>query len=129
MLDMRVSEKDRQYAKAVRVLIDKGDYESVNDAVELLRVMDNEETIRELSETLRTIVSKEAMSGSEKWYKMYRKVLLLRARISFDDYMLYLELDRDPKERFYMPRRKQLLPIVESLQDLEDNELDELFIS
>lgn len=59
----------------------------------------------------------------------YRWSLLIGAKEDFDDYALYIEQDRDPKKRFYLPRRKQLLPVVRSLQDLMDDRLDLLSIS
>lgn len=61
--------------------------------------------------------------------KCYRWSLYIGARDDFDDYCLYIEQNRDPRKRFYLPRRKQLLPIVRSLQDLADDKLDLLGIS
>lgn len=60
---------------------------------------------------------------------LLKKAYLLTAKDRFDDYCIYLEWDRAPQTRFYTPRRKQLLPIVEALQDLEDDNLDLLAIS
>jgi predicted phage terminase large subunit-like protein len=40
-----------------------------------------------------------------------------------------MEFDRAPEEKFYLPRRKQLKPFVDAIQDLEDDRLDELFTS
>lgn len=57
------------------------------------------------------------------------KVLLLESHYSFDSYMQCLESNRPLKERFYLPRRKQLFSIVSDIQKLVDDELDELFIS
>lgn len=47
---------------------------------------------------------------------------LVDAPVDFDAFMLYVEKNRDPKKRFYLPRRKQLLQVVEALQELIDNE-------
>ena len=57
------------------------------------------------------------------------KTLLFAAPNNFDKYMIYLEIDRNPKDRFYMPRRKILKQLVDALQDLSDDNLDELFLS
>ena len=65
----------------------------------------------------------------EQLNSCYRWSLLINAKHDFDDYALYIEQDRDPKKRFYLPRRKQLLPVVRSLQDLMDDKLDLLSIS
>ena len=47
----------------------------------------------------------------------------------FDDFMLALEWDRPAEEQYWLPRRAFLLPIAEKLQELEDDKLDELFLS
>lgn len=57
------------------------------------------------------------------------KLLLFEAPHLFDFYMLYLESGRRPAERFYLPRRKRLKPLVDALQELQDDTLDELFLS
>lgn len=61
--------------------------------------------------------------------EVYKMSLKMEAPVDFDQYMLYMEFDRDPKEKFYQPRRKQLKPFVDAMQMLEDNKLDELFLS
>lgn len=58
-----------------------------------------------------------------------KRTLLLEAPHIFDSYLQYLEIKRKPEERFYLPRRKVLLRVVQDLQKLVDDELDELFIS
>lgn len=65
----------------------------------------------------------------EKWFDLYKRSLLFDAPHYFDAYMLYLEINRAPSERFYQPRRKVLKRLVDALQKLADNELDELFLS
>lgn len=62
---------------------------------------------------------------------IYDKVLLWEAPMLFDSYMLYLEKDREEKERFYLPKKKQLskIGVIQALQDLEDDKLDMLAIS
>lgn len=64
-----------------------------------------------------------------KYNALLREVLLWLAHNDFDSFMLYIELERPPKERFYAPRRRVLKPIVEALQELVDDKLDELFLS
>lgn len=54
---------------------------------------------------------------------------ILTARDKFDDFMIAIEWKREPQERFWLPRRKQLMVICNALQALEDDKLDELFIS
>lgn len=47
----------------------------------------------------------------------------------FDDYMLYIEMNRPPEKHFYMPRRRYLLPLVKAYQDVADGKLKLLTIS
>lgn len=54
---------------------------------------------------------------------------ILTAREKFDDFMIAIEWNREPQERFWLPRRQQLMKICKYLQALADNKLDELFIS
>ena len=60
---------------------------------------------------------------------LYYKSLLIDAPVDFDAYCQYIERGRDPRKRFYLPRRKQLLRVVRSLQKLMDDGLDILGIS
>jgi len=46
---------------------------------------------------------------------------LVDAPVDFDAFLLYVERNRDQRKRFYAPRRKQLLPVVNALQELADN--------
>ena len=66
---------------------------------------------------------------AEMFEDTYYKSLLTDAKVDFDAYCQYIERDRDPRKRFYLPRRKKLLRVVNSLQRLMDDELDILGIS
>jgi len=59
----------------------------------------------------------------------YYKSLLTDARVDFDAYCQYIERDREPRRRFYLPRRKVLRSVAEDLQQLETGELKLLAIS
>lgn len=82
---------------------------------------------------LRAICSAEVSNKnplSDSLNKLYRETLLLEAQFKrFDSYMLYLELNREPSKRFWLPRREQLLPVADAIQDLIDDKLDILTIS
>jgi len=67
--------------------------------------------------------------GVPGFFDLYKKTLLFDAPHFLDCYLLYLEINRKPNERFYQPRRKVLKEVVDALQMLVDDELDELFIS
>lgn len=62
-------------------------------------------------------------------YRIHKRVLLVLAPWDFESYMLYVEWERDPDKKFYIPRRKALHDVVKSLQDLADDKLDILSIS
>lgn len=67
---------------------------------------------------------------AEKLSELFRETLLLEARgLRFDSYMQYIELNREPSKRFWLPRRTQLLPVVDAIQDLIDDKLDILAVS
>lgn len=70
-----------------------------------------------------------ALQKMERMDAVYKQSLLLDAKVDFDAYCLYLESARPPEKQFYLPRRKQLRPIVQALQDLMDDKLDLLAIS
>lgn len=64
--------------------------------------------------------------------KWYNDILLCEAKNKqVDSAFRYLEHKREPKERFYMPRRKQLLNIglIQALQGMIDDKYDILCIS
>lgn len=60
---------------------------------------------------------------------LYFSCHLFDAPYWFDSFCIYIERDREPKKKFYVPRRKQLLPVVEAMQDLEEGNLELLGIS
>ncbi len=67
--------------------------------------------------------------GGSKALDLYWKTHLFDAADSFDSFMLYNERYREPKDQFWLPRRKRLMPVCKALQDMEDGKLDELFLS
>lgn len=72
------------------------------------------------------------LSSEEKvkeLYGLHKRVLLAAARYDFDSYLLYVEWNREPKKKFYPPRRKVLKQVVDALQELADNKLDLLAVS
>ena len=63
--------------------------------------------------------------------KFYDVLLLEAQNKVVDSYFRYIEKNREPKERFYMPRRKQLIKIglMDALQGMIDDKYDILCIS
>ncbi len=65
----------------------------------------------------------------KEFMELYWDIMLWLAPNDFDSFMLYIERNRKPQDRFYQPRRKQLKPICDALQALVDDKLDQLFLS
>ena len=65
----------------------------------------------------------------QKMYSLHKSVMLAGAPHSFHLFLLYIESNREPKKKFYPPRRKVLKQVVDALQELEDDTLDLLAIS
>jgi hypothetical protein len=73
-----------------------------------------------------------ANNGSFDLLDKYYEILLLEAQNKIvDSYFQYIEKKREPKDRFYMPRRKQLIKIglVDALQGMVDDKYDILCVS
>ena len=91
---------------------------------------ENKRTRDEISRLQRRIAGRGATSIElHRLNETYWHSALVDAPVDFDAYCLYIERARDPKKRFYAPRRKQLLRVVNSLQRLLDDDLDLLGIS
>ena len=63
--------------------------------------------------------------------KFYEPVLLEAQNMIVDSYFRYLEKKREPKERFYMPRKKcfDKMGLIEALQGMLEDKYDILCIS
>ncbi len=109
------------------------DVTAYNDLFSLCRNMEKEDF--ELAHSVNEILRKKTedairqRDNIEDFFELYKKTLLFDAPHFFDSYLLYLEINRKPSERFYQPRRKILKNVVDALQDLVDDRLDELFLS
>lgn len=62
-------------------------------------------------------------------FNLHKKVLLAAAPLDFESYLLYVEWNREPEKKFYVPRREVLRPIVQAMQDMIDDKIDLLTIS
>lgn len=60
---------------------------------------------------------------------LHKRVLQAAAQDDFDSYLQFVEWERDPEKKFYIPRRKVLRPLVNDLQDLADGNIDFLGVS
>ena len=113
------------------------EYQAVSDLFEMARIVEQDDSklARSINKDLRNLIpqqvrnAKNDLNTREKFYFLNKRCLLFDAKVDFDAYMQYIEYDREPEKRFYLPRRKQIFPIVQALQDLEDDTLDLLTIS
>ena len=64
-----------------------------------------------------------------KAFEIQKDRMLYTASVDLDDYILYIESNRDRKKQFYLPRRKQLKRVVDAMQDLADRKLELLAVS
>lgn len=113
--------------------VDPGAYHDMLDALHYM-IEEDEIMAHELNRWLRgRIVPAMRAVGSTKamseFNRLNKRSLLMDAKTDFDAYLQYLEYERDPEKRFYLPRRHVLRPLVSDLQDLEDGKLDFLGIS
>ena len=61
--------------------------------------------------------------GDAKMLDLNKRSLLFDAPHDFDAAIRYAEFNREPKKKFYEPRRKQLKRVVDALQDLEERKI------
>lgn len=132
MKNLKVIEKLR------KIVSDRpSEFQAVEDLFEMIRIYESENSklAHALNREVRSITAaqvknnKNPVNISEKFYWLHKRSLLFDALIDFDAYLQYVEFDREPSKRFYLPRRRIIRPIVDSLQQIEDDELDLLAIS
>lgn len=89
------------------------------------------EYLRKLSALCEKTMSNRSLSGEQviQVYDLHKRVCFAAAKYDFDSYLLYVEWNRDPKKKFYPPRRKVLKQVVDALQELADDKLDLLAVS
>lgn len=75
------------------------------------------------------IVKVKDVNEMKALYVIHEKTLLTLAPYNFDAYCQYIEWDRQPRSKFYAPRRKQLRPLAEALESLFYGDLNLLCIS
>lgn len=112
-------------------------YQNLSDLLDMLKMYEKDgfEFSHKLNKKVRSIANQQARNKSldpsirVQFAELYKKSLLFDAPWEFDAFMLYIEFDREPRKRFYQPRRKVLKVVVQDMQDLHDGKLDFLSIS
>lgn len=110
---------------------------ALEDAFELIKAL--EQTDFDLAHEYNKIIRRQSgvmlrqsgisITNVERCYVLQKKSLLFDAPHDFDAYLQYLEWDREPQKKFYIPRRKVLKTIVDDMQDLAEGKLDFLAVS
>lgn len=111
---------------------DLSDSSALSDFFEVVRLLEKEdfEKAHEYNKEVRNLAGRYAKEQNNgKHLDLYRKTLLFDAPHNFDCYLQYLEWNRKPEERFYLPRRRIMKRVADAIQKLVDNNLDELFLS
>lgn len=92
---------------------------------------EDKELSKKLANKVRFLALRLCSTGDIKYYNLYNQALLFLAQKhkDFDSYLLYVEKDRDPEDRYYQPRRNKIYWLVQKMQRLIDDELDNLSIS
>ena len=105
---------------------------ALNDAFGCLRLLEKED-FEDAHKKNKEIRRLSAMCAKEqnslKMLEVNKRSLLFDAPYDFDAHCRYIEWNREPSKRFYIPRRKQLLNVAKALQRLADDELDLLAVS
>lgn len=76
-----------------------------------------------------TAARQAALTGSGSFDDLYWQYMLLEAPWLFESYLYYMEKNRQPRRKFYEPRKKTLSVLVQDLQDLEDRKIEFLGVS
>ena len=122
--------------KEIIVRLLKSDLSDYDNLLSLLGmanevIQEDKELSRKLANKVRFLALRLCATGDTKYYDLYNKALLFLAQEhkDFDSYLLYVEKNRDPEDRYYQPRRNKIYWLVQKMQRLIDDELDILSIS
>lgn len=111
---------------------DLSDWGAASDAFEAVRLLEPEDfdLAHRVNKTIRSLSARYAAeTGSPDFFTLNKKTLLFDAPYDFDAHCRYIEWNRDPDKRFYLPRRFRLYQVAENLQMLADGKLKLLAIS
>lgn len=122
---------------------DMTQYSNLYDSYQLLLNLNNsypfnqDKTVRDYAMKISKYTHEMAdymagKTGSGKYNELYYKLLLLEAKsYQIDSYFLYVEKNREPERKFYLPRRRKFIEfgITQAMQDLLDDKIDLLTIS
>lgn len=123
-------------ARIKAVIKKSGEFEAYQDYFDTLRLLGKEDKKKSFEhnlwlrkETARLVRESKEPETIIKFFELNKKTYLYMAQDDFDSYCIYLEWNREPQKKFYLPRRKVLYPLVQDLQDLADGKIDFLGVS
>jgi len=123
-------------ARIKAVIKKSGEFEAYQDYFDTLRLLGKEDKKKSFEhnlwlrkETARLVRESKDPETIIKFFELNKKTYLYMAQDDFDSYCIYLEWNREPQKKFYLPRRKVLYPLVQDLQDLADGKIDFLGVS
>lgn len=126
---------DNEYLKKVALgihasFLKTGDHEAAMDEISALKGMDDMWSHEQNNQLRKELIDRMRIKRDDYLYSCLRESLKYDAPVWFDCYMRFLEWERDPEKRFYMPRRRIIKPMwVDNIQDLLDDKLDLLTLS
>ena len=148
---------ESEYKRLIVKLIERGEAQGdaavFADAFELIKAYDEQERLsvydadgaetvvnaevgvadaHEMSKRVR-VGCEKLLAGGDRHMSLLMDVelqsLYFDAPYNFDAYLRYVESEREDRNKFYEPRRKQLYPVVNAIQDLEMGRLKLLCVS
>ncbi len=108
------------------------DPSALSDAFDSIRLLEPEDftLAHERNKEVRRLSARFATEQkSLRMFELNKRSLLFDAPYDFDAFLRYLEWDRKPEKRFYLPRRHYLKKYVDAYQEILDGKLDFLSIS
>lgn len=127
-----ILEQNKAIAEAIRST-GLNTYKTLHDYLEMAKAIaepdrDNDLAYAlQMTKEIKGIVPKLPLT--QEFNELYWKAMLFEAPYRFESFMLYMEKNRPPEEKFYQPRINPLKQAADAIQDLADDKLDELFIN
>lgn len=117
--------------------LDLTEYSNLETYFETVRLLDSFSEQRPHLETIYNFAidckikraKKKDTGAALMFHDLAKKACLILARELFHYYLLYVEWNRLPEKKFYVPRMRALRPVVDALQDLADRKIKILTIS
>lgn len=127
-----VSEQNKAIVAAIKQS-DLNSYKTLRDLLDMAKVIADEQGDNDIAYALKLsdFIKRKVptLPVSVGMNELYWEALKFEAPYRFESFMLYMEKNRPPEERFYQPRVNPLRQVAQGIQDLADDILDELFIN